>query len=182
MAARYHEIMKTKNFLPFTLDHLTPKMVQKAKDELKETDEIRRPAIEQLRKLVLTEKNLKCPTNDEYLIQFLRARKFDVKKAFTLLQTKYQVKKAYPEIYDDIDVNELRKVISAGIFYSFPYRDEDGCAVIVLQLCDEGERPHGSDLIQIRRIRKKKKKISRHDRLNDRVAKLCDHLPQSNGF
>ncbi|CAL1273959.1 unnamed protein product [Larinioides sclopetarius] len=57
MAARYHEIMKTKNFLPFTLDYLPPKMVQKAKDELKETDEIRGPAIEQLRKLVLTRWN-----------------------------------------------------------------------------------------------------------------------------
>ncbi|XP_055943939.1 alpha-tocopherol transfer protein-like [Argiope bruennichi] len=134
MAAKYHEYMKSKNFLPFTLDRLPQKMVQKAKDELRETDEIRGLALEQLRKLVLTEKNLKCPTEDEYLIQFLRARKFDVKKAFTLLQTKYQVRKAYAEVYDDIDVNELRKVVSAGIVYCFPYRDADGCVVVVMQL------------------------------------------------
>lgn len=134
MTSRYEEVMKTKNFLPFHLDHLTPKMIKKAKDELKETDEIRGPALQQMKKLVFAEKHLRCPTEDEYLIQFLRARKFDVDKAFELLRNKYEVKKGYSDLYDDADVNELRKFMASGIIYAFPYRDEEGCVVIVLHL------------------------------------------------
>ncbi|GFT22384.1 retinaldehyde-binding protein 1, partial [Nephila pilipes] len=134
MTSKYEEVMKTKNFLPFHLDHLTAKMIKKAKDELKETDEIRGPAVEQMRKLVLAEKDLKCPTEDEYLIQFLRARKFDVGRAFELLHNKYEVKKSYCDLYDDADVDELRKFMETGVIYCFPYRDEEGCVVLVLQL------------------------------------------------
>ncbi|GIY40769.1 retinaldehyde-binding protein 1 [Caerostris extrusa] len=134
MTSKYEEVMKSKNFLPFNIYELPPKLIKKAKDELKETDEIRGPALEHMRKMVLKEKKLKCPTGDEYLIQFLRARKFDVKRAFSLLQSKFQVKKSYPDVFDDVDMDELRKCFAQGIAYCFPYRDEDGCVVLVLHL------------------------------------------------
>ncbi|GIY40768.1 retinaldehyde-binding protein 1 [Caerostris extrusa] len=110
MTSNYDEEMAMKNFLPFHVKCLPQRLIQKAEEELKETDEIRSPSLDKMRALILAEKKLKCPMEDEYLIQFLRARKFDVKKAFNLLQNNCQIKKSYPEL------------------------DEEGCVVLVLQL------------------------------------------------
>ncbi|GIY21268.1 alpha-tocopherol transfer protein [Caerostris darwini] len=88
-----------------------------------------------MKALIHAEKKLKCPMEDEYLTQFLRARKYDVKKAFNLLQNKYQTKKSYSDMYDDVNLDEIRKIASAGPAYCLPYRDEEGCVVLVLQVC-----------------------------------------------
>ncbi|GFY46722.1 retinaldehyde-binding protein 1 [Trichonephila inaurata madagascariensis] len=127
-------MMKAKGYLPFHLDHIPSKIIQKAKEELNETNETRAAALEKIREYIKEDKNLKCPMEDEYLLQFLRARKFDSKRAFALLQNKYQVKKSYPELYDSINLDDLRKVYSSGAGYCFPFRDPDGCVVLVLAL------------------------------------------------
>ncbi|KAF8778813.1 retinaldehyde-binding protein 1-like [Argiope bruennichi] len=134
MTSKYDDMMKGKNYLPYNIDYMPPKIRQKAKDELKETDEIVAPSLEKMRELIRGEKRFKCPMNDEFLIQFLRARKFDVKKAFALLQSMFEVKKSYSDMYDQADMDALRKVVAAGPGYCFPYRDPDGCVVLVLQL------------------------------------------------
>ncbi|GIY21271.1 retinaldehyde-binding protein 1 [Caerostris darwini] len=125
--------MAMKNFLPYHVKCLPQRLIQKAEEELKETDEIRSLSLDKLRALILAEKKLKCPMEDEYLIQFLRARKFDVKKAFNLLQNNCQIKKSYPELCD-INLDEIRKTIANDNAFCLPYRDEEGCVVLVLQL------------------------------------------------
>lgn len=71
---------------------------------------------------------------DEYFIQFLRARKYDVKRAFSLLQNKYKVKKSYADVYDDCDFDEVLRITQKGAACCLPYRDEDGCAVIIFKM------------------------------------------------
>ncbi|PRD30467.1 UNVERIFIED_CONTAM: Alpha-tocopherol transfer protein-like [Trichonephila clavipes] len=134
MTSKYEEEMKAKGYLPFHLDHIPSKIIQKAKEELNETNDTRAAALEKIREYIKEDKNLKCPMEDEYLLQFLRARKFDAKRAFSLLQNKYQVKKSHPELYDSINLDDLRKVYSSGAGYCFPFRDPDGCVVLVLAL------------------------------------------------
>ncbi|GFR17386.1 alpha-tocopherol transfer protein [Trichonephila clavata] len=134
MTSNYEETMKAKGYLPYHLDHIPSKMIQIAKEELNETNETRAAALDKIRKYIKKERNLKCPMEDEYLLQFLRARKFDAKRAFSLLQNKYQVKKSYPELYDSINLDDLRKVYSSGAGYCYPFRDPDGCVVMVLSL------------------------------------------------
>ncbi|GFU58724.1 alpha-tocopherol transfer protein [Nephila pilipes] len=134
MTSKYEEMTKAKGFLPFHLDHIPSKILQKAKEELNETDENRIAALEQLRQYIKDENKLKCPMEEEYLIQFLRARKFDAKRAFSLLQNKFQVKKSYSELYDSIDVDALKKLYARGPGYCFPFRDPDGCVVVALVL------------------------------------------------
>ncbi|CAL1273961.1 unnamed protein product [Larinioides sclopetarius] len=134
MTSKYDEMMKAKNFLPYNIDYMPPKVRQKAKDELKETDEIVAPSLEKMREMIRDEKKLKCPTDDEFLIQFLRARKFDVKKAFVLLQNMFELKKSYSDMFDNPDIPGMKKIVANGPGYCFPYRDSDGCIVLVLQL------------------------------------------------
>lgn len=126
--------MRARGYLPLHLDHLPSRIIQKAHDELNETDQTFAFALEQLKECIREDKNLKCPMDDEYLIQFLRARKFDGKRAFSLLQNKFQVKKSHPELYDNVNLDDLRKVYSSGAGYCFPFRDPDGCVVLVLSL------------------------------------------------
>ncbi|KFM72507.1 Alpha-tocopherol transfer protein-like protein, partial [Stegodyphus mimosarum] len=133
MGTRYDEIMKTKNFLPFRMGYITEDMAEKARKELGETEEVRLNAIAEMRKLVQAEPKLVCRTDDAFLLQYLRARKFNVKKAFSLLQNFYQTKEAYPEVYDKFDVETVRKVFKTLASTCLPYRDEEGCPVIFLQ-------------------------------------------------
>ncbi|XP_035220940.1 alpha-tocopherol transfer protein-like isoform X2 [Stegodyphus dumicola] len=133
MGTRYEEIMKTKNYLPFRMGYITEDMVEKARKELGETEEVRLNAIAEMRKLVQAEPKLVCRTDDAFLLQYLRARKFNVKKAFSLLQNFYETKEAYPEVYDKFDVTSVRKVFKTLASTCLPYRDEEGCPVIFLQ-------------------------------------------------
>ncbi|GBM63109.1 hypothetical protein AVEN_206669-1, partial [Araneus ventricosus] len=53
MSSSYEEVMESKNFLPFHLDHLTPRMIQIAQEELNENENTRSSSIEQLKKLII---------------------------------------------------------------------------------------------------------------------------------
>lgn len=133
--------MKTKPYLPFHMGYLTDSIVTKAEKELGETEAVKPEAIIQLRKMLKGEKKLTCPTDDAYLLQYLRARKFNVKKAFQLMQNYHQVKKSYSDIYDTFDSEILNKARASKAAYCLPYRDEDGCVVLVMKLnrWDPGE-------------------------------------------
>lgn len=55
--------------------------------------------IELLREKVHNDKKLKSRTDDEFLLRFLRARKFDQERAFKMLKNYYSTKKKYPEVF-----------------------------------------------------------------------------------
>ncbi|GFS61100.1 alpha-tocopherol transfer protein-like [Trichonephila clavipes] len=134
MAVKYEDRMKENGFLPYHLDSLPAKFMQIAKEELGETDEVRRSTLEQFRKRILDENKLKCPTDDDYLIQFLRARKYDVDKALSLLNNYFNLITSHPEIYDKMVKKKVDKLTSSNLFNILPFRDNDGCVVIVLKI------------------------------------------------
>ncbi|GFY80178.1 alpha-tocopherol transfer protein-like [Trichonephila inaurata madagascariensis] len=134
MATKYEEMMKAKGFLPHHLDTLPAKFIQIAKEELGETDEIRGQALEKFRKCILSDKNLKCPTNDEFLIQFLRARKYDVDKAMGLLHNYFNLIASHPEIFDKLDKEKMDKLTSSDFINILPFRDNDGCLVLTVKI------------------------------------------------
>ncbi|GFY61935.1 alpha-tocopherol transfer protein-like [Trichonephila inaurata madagascariensis] len=134
MASKYEEMMKAKGFLPYHLEKLPDKFIQIAKEELGETDEIRGPALEQFRKRILEDKKLKCPTNDEFLIQFLRARKYDVDKAMGLLRNYFNLLSSHPEIFDNLDKEKMDKLTCSDVFNILPFRNNDGCLLLTIKI------------------------------------------------
>ncbi|GFX87563.1 alpha-tocopherol transfer protein-like [Trichonephila clavipes] len=134
MPTEYEEMVKAKGFLPYDLDTLPTKFIQKAKEELGETDEIRRSALENFRKRILEHKKLKCPTDDEFLIQFLRARKFDVDKALGLLHNYFSLVISYPDFFDNLDKEKIYKCARSGFINVLPFRDNNGCLLLTLKM------------------------------------------------
>ncbi|GFT55119.1 alpha-tocopherol transfer protein-like [Trichonephila clavipes] len=110
------------------------KFKQIAKEELGETDEIRGQALEQFRKRILGDKKLKSPTDDEFLIQYLRARKFDVDKAMGLLHNYFKLVTAYPEVFDKLDKKKMDKLANCNLYNVHPLRDKDGCLVLTFKI------------------------------------------------
>lgn len=122
--------MKTKHYLPFRLNEIPEVLIERAEKELGETEQSRTNCLLALRKIVLEESNIFCPTDDAYLLQYLRARKFNVKKAFQLMENYHHVKKAYPELYGEPNVPGVDKVFRDRLISCLPYRDEN-CSVVL---------------------------------------------------
>ncbi|XP_035213205.1 clavesin-2-like [Stegodyphus dumicola] len=126
---------KSKDGLyPFEAFFLPEKFVKKAEDELKETQESREVGLQQLRELVLSDKDLSCRTTDEFLLQFLRARKYNVPKAFNLLKKYMNFKRKNVAIFTGMNYDMLLKLISKKMMGFLPYRCPDGCAVLAVHL------------------------------------------------
>lgn len=81
---------------------LSEELKEIAYRELGETPEIKQEALEQLRKLLSGDPLLQCPTDDAFLIKFLRARKFDVEKAFKNIRKYFEARKKQPDMFADL--------------------------------------------------------------------------------
>ncbi|GFV54558.1 alpha-tocopherol transfer protein-like protein [Trichonephila clavipes] len=119
--------------LSYFIDYLTPAMIEEARTQLKETDEIRPKALEDLRELLKNERNLVTPTDDTFLLSFLRARKFNVKKSFKLLQNYWAFRKEHRHIYDSSDSASVKRLILKPIMGALTYRDRNGCVVLIFK-------------------------------------------------
>ncbi|XP_075543754.1 uncharacterized protein LOC142578239 [Dermacentor variabilis] len=73
-----------------------------ARRELGETPEVKQTALEELRQLISGEPSLNCPTDDDFLVKFLRARKYDTKSAFKNVKKYFQVRRDRPELFEDL--------------------------------------------------------------------------------
>ncbi|KAF8778769.1 clavesin-2-like isoform X2 [Argiope bruennichi] len=134
MGSTYEEMMKNSEYLPFQLGYLTAEMREKAKRDLNEKEDTRSSFIEELRELILNEKNLKCRTDDEFLLQFLRSRKFNVKKSFACLKKLYNIfGDSYSDVFADHNVSSTREALQSGFGSHLPYRDEEGTAVLLVK-------------------------------------------------
>ncbi|XP_039983329.1 retinaldehyde-binding protein 1-like [Xiphias gladius] len=119
--------------------------VQKAKDELNETDERRASSLKDLRaamkeraadgddlaKLVLERFGDKP---DSLLLRFLRARKFDVVRAHELMKGYLRFRKEYPELFENLTPEAVRSTIEAGYPVVLPSRDKYGHVVLLFNI------------------------------------------------
>ncbi|KAM9824900.1 retinaldehyde-binding protein 1-like [Syngnathus typhle] len=119
--------------------------IQKAKDELNETEERRALSLKDLRgmmkeraaegddlaKLVLERLGDKP---DALLLRFLRARKFDVDRAHELMKGYVRFRKEYPELFENLTPEAVRSTIEAGYPVVLPSRDKYGHAVLLFNI------------------------------------------------
>ncbi|GFT78175.1 alpha-tocopherol transfer protein-like, partial [Nephila pilipes] len=131
MALKYEEMMKEKGFLDYAVDCKHPQIKQRAKDELGETDEVRRRTLEQFRKMVLADKKLDCLTDDEFLLMFLRARKYNEKRAIDLLRSFFHTISSHPEIFNKLDKEKIYKLTGSKVISALPFRDNEGCLILI---------------------------------------------------
>ncbi|KAH6934980.1 hypothetical protein HPB50_002562 [Hyalomma asiaticum] len=79
---------------------LTSKIV--ARLELGETPQTKAEALVRLRQLLEGEKALKVPPGDDFLVMFLRARKYRVEDAFKVIKNYFRARRDTPEFFDGL--------------------------------------------------------------------------------
>ncbi|XP_070568209.1 alpha-tocopherol transfer protein-like [Ptychodera flava] len=112
---------------------LSNELQKKAEDELNERSDTRQQHINALREKTKTRPDIKFRTDDAFLLRFLRARKFDVDRAFKNLVRYYDIRQEYPDIFDDLSVEKLKHVWEAGLEGMFPGKDKLGRRVGVFR-------------------------------------------------
>ncbi|XP_063700803.1 alpha-tocopherol transfer protein isoform X2 [Culicoides brevitarsis] len=121
--------------LRFELEDLTEFGKQVAAKELRETDDVKKEAIEELRELLKGEKGLSVPLdNDDWLVRFLRPCKFYPKSSFELIKRYYQFKVKHSDIYNDLMPSREENVFKSNMIAVFPNRDQLGRRVLLLEL------------------------------------------------
>ncbi|KAM9410290.1 retinaldehyde-binding protein 1-like [Pholidichthys leucotaenia] len=119
--------------------------IQKAKDELNETNERRVSSLKDLRatmkdraakgddlaKLILERFGNKP---DSLLLRFLRARKFDIDRAHELMKGYVRFRKEYPELFENLTPEAVRSTIEVGYPVVLPSRDKYGRVVLLFNI------------------------------------------------
>ncbi|XP_075543385.1 alpha-tocopherol transfer protein-like isoform X2 [Dermacentor variabilis] len=82
---------------------MTADLEEMARRELGETPEVKAKCIGKLRRLLSEESRLECPTDEEFLVKFLRARKYDVEEAFKNIRKYFRVKQETREMFDNLN-------------------------------------------------------------------------------
>ncbi|KAM4596295.1 retinaldehyde-binding protein 1a [Fundulus diaphanus] len=119
--------------------------VQKAKDELHETDERRASSLKELRAMIKDKASegddLAKLVQDRFgdkpdslLVRFLRARKFDVTRAHELMKGYVRFRKDYPELFENLTPEAVRSTIEAGYPVVLPSRDKYGRVVLLFNI------------------------------------------------
>ncbi|XP_077989773.1 alpha-tocopherol transfer protein-like [Glandiceps talaboti] len=105
---------------------LSATLQKKAEDELNERADTRPKFIQALREKTMTRPDIKFRTDDAFLLRFLRARKFDVDRAFKNLVRYYEIQREYPEVYYELRVDRLRYVWEVALEGILPGKDKLG--------------------------------------------------------
>nr|XP_056721927.1 retinaldehyde-binding protein 1 [Euleptes europaea] len=119
--------------------------LQKAKDELNETLEKRESAVKELRDLIreradggegickaVAEKV--TGRDDAFFLCFIRARKFDVSRAYDLLKGYVSFRQQYPELFENLTPEAVRSTIEAGYPGILSNRDKYGRVVLLFNI------------------------------------------------
>ncbi|XP_070507433.1 alpha-tocopherol transfer protein-like [Chironomus tepperi] len=111
--------------------------IEKAKNELRETETRKAQSLEQFRDWINKHAFLKDVRQDDiHLLQFLRARKYNMNDAMQTFERFYVARKKYPQFFPDKKPNFERVMdfFKSGYCYPLPGRDAEGCRVVLVQI------------------------------------------------
>ncbi|XP_048185846.1 retinaldehyde-binding protein 1 [Perognathus longimembris pacificus] len=119
--------------------------LQKAKDELNEREEAREEAVQELRALVQAQaasgEELAQAVADRvqgrdgaFFLRFIRARKFNVGRAYELLRGYVHFRLQYPELFNSLCLEAVRCTIEAGYPGVLSSRDKYGRVVMLFNI------------------------------------------------
>lgn len=111
-----------------------PKMMEVAKSELRETPEVVKAGIEELRELLKGDNDLHIPLDDDnFLIEFLRPCKYYPESARSLMRRYYAFKVKNAKLYSGLTPNSARNILSQNILTVLPKRDQLGRRILLVE-------------------------------------------------
>ncbi|GIY17215.1 retinaldehyde-binding protein 1 [Caerostris darwini] len=124
-----------EEILPFELENVPEFFQKKAEVELHDTPEKRAQGLRQIKEFAKNDKHTKnVEYDDDFLLQYLRARKYNVAKAFSQLKGLSILKKKNPGIFTDLSYDKTVNTINKKIMTILPWRCQDGCTIVLVEL------------------------------------------------
>nr|CAD7395013.1 unnamed protein product [Timema cristinae] len=113
---------------------LGDELAQTAKLELREDKDIRNQALRQFREWINKNQDLhKCCTDSNFLLRFLRVKKFSLPMAQQMLLKYFNLRQTFSHMFQNLDVlsSPVHELISSGYIVVSPKRDKQGRRVII---------------------------------------------------
>ena len=104
-----------------------------AETELRENSKTRKRALRELRDWFKTQPHISgCRTDNNFLLRFLRMKKFEVGDTIKILDKYLRMRSQNPSWFANLDINEpkLNQLISDGYVFVLPQRDSKGRKVV----------------------------------------------------
>ncbi|KAJ8960656.1 hypothetical protein NQ314_006048 [Rhamnusium bicolor] len=110
-------------------------IVQWAKENINEDPDNRDQVVSDFKDLIFA--SGECTphrTDDDFLLRFLRARHFILKKAHRLMVNYYNFKEANPQYFKNINLERIRELARDDIISVPPYKDQLGRRIMILRV------------------------------------------------
>ncbi|GAB0096829.1 hypothetical protein DMENIID0001_123970 [Sergentomyia squamirostris] len=112
---------------------LSEDLVKKAEENLREDENLRSQALDQFREWIKKHPRIKrCRMDANFLMRFLRTKKFSVPEALQLLENYLTTRKIFPELFENLTLDDpaIKHMISTGSVMLLPEPDMNGRLVI----------------------------------------------------
>ena len=100
---------------------------------MQEKAEWRDRDIQALRDLVEAEENLVCSSTDEFLLKFLRAKKFDYEKSFKMVQRYCAMRSRSPQNFSKSIPSLAKDILDSQLQTVLPHRDAQARRVMIFR-------------------------------------------------
>lgn len=117
------------------LDEPPPEVMEYARRELGETEEVKCQTLQEFRDLIY-ERGECIPhrMDDDFLIRFLRARNFNVFRAHRLIVNYYNFKEEHPEIHQDVRPTDMSYIGEDDVVTVPAYRTQCGRRMMIYRM------------------------------------------------
>ncbi|XP_054748213.2 alpha-tocopherol transfer protein-like [Lytechinus pictus] len=106
---------------------------KKAELELGETPSVRESAIQKLRERMEERKDIVFNTDSRFLIRFLRAKKFDVDRAYKSIVKYYELHVKHPDFFEKYHPTGIKHVLDDGYPYVLESTDGEGRHIVAMK-------------------------------------------------
>ncbi|XP_038051776.1 alpha-tocopherol transfer protein-like isoform X2 [Patiria miniata] len=112
---------------------LSPTLRKRAESELGENHLVRKLAFEGMRQMMRTRPDIHFTQDERFLLRFLRAKKFEVDRAFKALVKYYELHKKHPNFFRDYKKSSIKHVLDDGFPLVLSSPDSEGRPIVALR-------------------------------------------------
>ncbi|XP_071945515.1 alpha-tocopherol transfer protein-like [Antedon mediterranea] len=109
-------------------------LASKAEKELGETPRVRDAAFAKIKLKMKERTDISFRKDDKFILRFLRAKKFDVDRAFKSLVKYYELKEKHPDFFNEYKPSSVLHVLEDGFPVVFDNVDNEGRPVLALKV------------------------------------------------
>ena len=115
---------------------LSPELEAMARRELNETSSVRVEGVKEMRKKIQesrtnSEEEESERTDDGFLLRFLRCKKYDIGRSYSVYQSYHKFRRNSADIFEGMDALAVSHVWHSGVMGVLPERDRKGRGVMV---------------------------------------------------